>query len=65
MKYEAFFADALNRPILPVSLTPEITLGRGLKLLLNSTQIIDFHRTKSVEDILLSIRQHTPQVCFR
>jgi hypothetical protein len=61
---EVHFADALNRPIVPVSLTPEIELGRGLKFLLNTMQIINFHQTKSIQDILLSIRKHTPQACF-
>jgi hypothetical protein len=57
---EVHFADALNRPIIPVLLHPTPELARGLKFLLNRLQIIDFHRTQSIDGILASIKQHTP-----
>jgi hypothetical protein len=57
---EVHFADALNRPIVPVLLYPTPELARGLKFLLNRLQIIDFHQTGSIDGILESIRQHTP-----
>ena len=57
---EVHFADALNRPILPVALVPGFELGSGLKFLLNSVQIIDVHETGSIQPLLDAIDRHAP-----
>jgi hypothetical protein len=55
---ELNFADAINRPILPVSLVPGVTLERGLRLLMNSIQVIDLADAGSMDRLLRSIREH-------
>jgi hypothetical protein len=57
---EVHFADALNRPIIPIALSPALTLSSGLKFMLTRTQIINFYETTSPTDILISIRRHVP-----
>jgi len=57
---EVHFADALDRPILPISLAAGVDLQHGLRFLLNTTQIVDFHATNSIEAIIASIRRHAP-----
>jgi hypothetical protein len=56
---EVHFADALNRPVLPVSVAAGVELGRGLRFILNSVQIINFHDTGAIEPILDAIDRHT------
>jgi hypothetical protein len=57
---EVHFADALNKPIIPIALDPGLVLSDGLKFMLTRTQIINFYETSALEDILISIRRHAP-----
>jgi hypothetical protein len=55
---EIHFADAINRPIIPVALKPGFEFGHGLRFLLSNVQIISFHETRSIQPILDAIDKH-------
>lgn len=58
---EVHFADALNRPIIPVFIVPGTDLQRGLRFLLHPSQQIMFHKTKSTEEIVSAVKRHAPR----
>jgi hypothetical protein len=57
---EVHFADALNKPLIPIALDPTLVLSDGLKFMFTVTQVINYYETTSLEDILISIQRHVP-----